>query len=78
MIIKYNNIEKESEKAVKVNALVKWSDKSFERSFWMPKSVISIDKENMTIDMKDWFYNKLCQENMFGGYMMEFTYHFAN
>lgn len=73
MIIQYNDIETETEKAIKVNASVNWNEgKWHARSFWMPKSVVTLDAKHSTMEMKDWFYNKLCYENAFHGYLMDF------
>ena len=74
MVIKYNNIEKETAKAILVNASVCWNEgKWHEKNFWMPKSIITIDAKHSTLDMKDWFYEKLCRDNAYHGYIMDFA-----
>ncbi len=74
---KYNKIESETEKAVKLNVAVQWGDgKWHEKLMWFPKSQITLDKVHETAQLADWFYSKLSKENMFHGYMMYFAMEF--
>lgn len=64
-------IERETEKANLVKFLVTWSGDSHERSFWVPKSQMRIDGENIIVIAK-WFADKLSKENAFKCYSMKF------
>lgn len=64
-----NKIEAETAKAYKLNIDVSWNANSHERSFWFPKSVVC--NENGHWSIKNWFANKLEDENTFKGYRMK-------
>ena len=67
-----NGISKESDKAILVKCLVSYNaNANKEREIWMPKSVTANVTSN-TIDVEDWFLNKLSSANAFHGYRMTF------
>lgn len=73
-IFKYNSIEAETEKAVKLNVTVQWGDgKWHEKLMWFPKSQITLDKKFETAELAEWFYSKLSWDNSFHGYLMYFA-----
>jgi len=70
-IIKATEI-KATEKAILLNCLVCWgAGKAIEKQFWFPKSVIIEKINDETYDIKDWFCNKLSEQNSFKGYRMK-------
>lgn len=71
-MILIGSIEQESEKALKIDTIVKWSGSERHKSFWFPKSICKqIRKE--AFEVQDWFINKLECENCFHGYFMYFV-----
>lgn len=66
-----NSVERETEKAVKVAFPVAWGRKTHERSFWIPKSLVKIINEK-SIQIAQWFIDRLSYENSFNGYDMFF------
>lgn len=71
MTTTYNTIAKETEKAMLINVTVNWADNCHIREFWFPKSVVTILNEK-TMEIKDWFADKMSKENAFNGYRMNF------
>ena len=71
MTTTYNTIERETEKAYLINLPVNWADNCHPKSFWFPKSVVTIAGLNQ-IEIKDWFADKMSKENTFHGYRMNF------
>ena len=68
----YNNIVKESEKAICLNVPVSYASNAPKgRDIWMPKSVCSIFSERVAV-VEDWFIDKLRNQNAFHGYRMNF------
>lgn len=65
-------IERTTEKAALVNALVNYNDNASKvRQIWMPLSVITING-NEFLEVEGWFLSKLSQQNAFHGYAMNF------
>lgn len=70
--IAYNRVEKETEKAMLVEAPVTWADNMHTRSFWFPKSVIIEIENERCIKVKSWFIDKLSEQEAYKGYRMYF------
>ena len=66
----FNQIEKETEKAVLVNLPVSWNCNMHPKSFWFPKSCIMF--HNQTMSIATFLVEKLERENAFHGYAMCF------
>jgi len=66
----FNQIEKETEKAIMVNLPVSWNSNCHPRSFWFPKSCVKMYKQ--TMEIATWMVEKMEKENAFHGYRMEF------
>ena len=66
----FNQIEKETEKAVLVNLPVSWNCNMHTKSFWFPKSCIIF--HNQTMSIATFLVEKLERENAFHGFEMRF------
>lgn len=66
-----NTIVRETERAMLINLPVNWADNCYAREFWFPKSVVSVLNAK-TIEIKDWFAEKMSKENTYNGYRMYF------
>lgn len=69
MLVQAHNVEKETEKAIKLNITVSWADNLHLRSFWFPKSLVKHVKDDL-YEIQTWFAWKLEKENTFHGYQM--------
>lgn len=70
--IQYNAIEKETEKAMLIEAPVSWAGNMHTKSFWFPKSVIVEIENARCMKVKTWFIDKLSEQKAFNGYRMYF------
>lgn len=75
----FNNVVKETEKAVCLNVMVSWNGNCHDKDIWFPKSVCSFitftDKEGnerTNAIVADWFLHKTEAANAFNGYEMRF------
>jgi len=67
----FNNIEKETEKAVLVNLPVSWNMNMHPKSIWFPKSCVKF-YDGRTMAVATFLIEKLERENAFHGYAMRF------
>lgn len=67
----FNNIERETEKAMLINLPVSWNDNVHARSFWFPKSCIKVYQN--TVEIATFIIEKMERENAFHGYQMSFS-----
>ena len=75
----FNNVVKETEKAVCLNVMVSWNANCRDKEVWFPKSVIefvtftdSKGSKRTNALVKNWFIHKAEQANAFNGYQMRF------
>ena len=64
-------VERETEKANLVKFLVTWNGDTHEKSLWIPKSQMRVERENIIVIAK-WYADKLSKENAFKCYSMKF------
>lgn len=68
-----NGIVKESEKALCIRCVVRWSATNYTRDFWIPKSLVrSVYAEGKLADIANFILNKMEVANTFKGYQMWF------
>lgn len=80
----FNNIVKETEKAICLNVMVSWNSNCHDRDIWFPKSLVSFvmftdskGNERTNAIIPDWFIRKTEAANAFKGYAMRFETIFA-
>lgn len=73
-----NSIEKETEKAIMVSAQVCWHEGAAKtKNIWMSKKLVDMSvysDTNKVIAIPDWLERKICAENAWNGYVMEFVF----
>lgn len=73
-----NSIEKETEKAIMVSVQVCWNEGATKaKNIWFPKKHVDMSvfsDTNKVVCIPDWLERRICAENAWNGYHMEFAF----